>query len=374
MKTDIASTAFFLLALAVAPPVRTDDGRASARVEYDKLPPELKTKMTQHFWGHLPERQRRTLVETYLRLTRYGLWDQVSRVVREKNSPEAPASVGGVDFEVDGNSGGIVYEAIDGGLLAEGLKDTGRFDEDGSVMGSMHRGQRSIREQKTTGGDSLHVSVGPGNLFDAHIDKCSPEDAAGKWCHGTRELAPEAIRDVTGIPGVVIDGQVVPGSPERDPEVRGGIGIELRGPVDRKTRLPRSEPPEGEPLPADVLKRALARAAQAVDVNFPVPAGLTKDEVPTPTFVAEAIAARIMAAARAGRTRIQLDMVQYAHLRALHDVVLGSVRRIGAEVHAEMAAAHAEDASAIPDVSGVTGVTVTFGVPTQGGTVSLTRE
>lgn len=374
MKTRCATAAFFLLALGVAAPVRPDDGRASALVEYDKLPRELKTKMTQHFWGHLPERQRRTLVETYLRLTRYGLWDQVARVVREKNPPEPPATVGGVDFEVAGNSGGIVYEAVDGGVLAEALKDTGRFDEDGSVMGAMHPGQRSIREQRTTGGDSLHVSVGPGNLFDAHVDKCSPEDLKGMWCHGARELAPEAIRDVTGVPGVVGDGQVVPGSPERDPEVRVGIGIELRGPVDRKTRLPRAEPPEGEPVPADVLKRVLARAATARDVRFPVPRGLQPDEVPTPTYMAEEIAARLMAAARARRTRIQLDMVQYAHLRSFHDVVLGSVRRIGAEVHAEMTAAHAADASAIPDVSGVTAVTVTFGVPTQGGTVSLTRN
>jgi hypothetical protein len=374
MKAHVANVAILVLVISVAPSARSQDGRASALVEYDKLPRELQTKMTQHFWGHLPERQRRTLVETYLRLTRYGLWHQVARVVREKNPPEPPATVGGVDFEVDGNSGGIVYEAIDGGTLAEALKETGRFQEDGAVMGSMHRRQRSIREQKTTGGDSLHVSVGPGNLFDVHVDKCSPEDLAGKWCHGTRELMPEAIRDVTGVPGVVGGGQVVPGSPERDPEVRVGIGIELRGPVDRKTRLPRAEPPEGEPVPADVLKRVVARAARAVDVSFPVPRGLQLDEVPTPTYVAEEIASRVIAAARARRTRIQLDMVQYAHLRPFHDIVLGSVRRIGAEVHAEMTAAHAEDASAIPDVSGVTSVTVTFGVPTQGGTVSLTRN
>jgi hypothetical protein len=374
MKMRIAGAALLASTLVVVQPVRSDEGRASALVEYDKLPHELKTKMTQHFWGHLPQKQRRTLVETYLRLTAAKVWDQVARVVREKNPAEAPASVGGVDFEVDGNSGGIVYEAIDGGALAEALKDTGRFKEDGAVMGSMHPGQRSIREQRSSSGDSLHVSVGPGNLFDAHVDKCSPEDAAGKWCHGTRELAPEAIRDVTGVPGVVIDGQVVPGSPERDPEIRGGIGIELRGPVDRKTRLPRSEPPEGEPLPADVMKRVLTRAAGARDVNFPVPKGLAPDEVPTPTYVAEEIAARIMAKARTGETRIQLDMVQYAHLKSLQSVVLGSVRRIGAEVHSEMMAAHAEDPSTIPDVSGVSSVTVTFGVPTQGGTVSLTRN
>lgn len=377
MRAHLACAALLALSLGLTPAGRgaaqADEGRASARVEYERLPGDLQQKMRQHFWGHLPERQRRTLVETYLRMKSYGLWEHVARVVHEKNAPEAPAKLCSLGFEVDGNSGGIVFEALDGDVLAEALKDTGHFREDGAFMGSMHPGQRSLRERNSKG-DSLHVSIGPGNLFDTHVDKCGPHDVAGAWCHGTRELAPEAIRDVTGIPGVVIGGDVVPGSREREPEVRGGVRIEWRGPVEDKTRLPKSEPPAGDPLPAEVLERILERVAGTADADFPVPRGLQPDEVPTRTFVAEELAARLMAAARAGESRVHLDMVQYAGLESLQGVVLGAVRRIGAEVHAQMAAAHAEDPSTMPDVSSVGAVTVTFGVPTQGGTVSLTRD
>src|SRR5262245_6643106 len=140
--------------------VQQGDVRLSPRVEYEKLPEDLKSKLNQQLWARMGQENRATLIETYNRLKNYGLWDQVKRVTGEKDQPEPHVKVKGQEFEVAGNSGGIAFEAYDGAEFVKKLKGTGHFGEDGKIVGWLHKGQRSMREW----GDekSLHVSVGPG--------------------------------------------------------------------------------------------------------------------------------------------------------------------------------------------------------------------
>ena len=65
--------------------VGDDDGRLSADVEYAKLPSALREKLSQTFWAGLETQQRRTLVETYTRLKRYGVWESSSASPARRN-------------------------------------------------------------------------------------------------------------------------------------------------------------------------------------------------------------------------------------------------------------------------------------------------
>jgi hypothetical protein len=152
--------------------VQEGEGRLSGDVEYEKLHDDIKSRITKQLWDALKKRkqQRWTLVETYSRLNGYGLWNQVIRVVGEKEKPERHVEFKGFTFAVAGNSGGLIYEAR-GGFL-EKLTGTPNFGVDGSIVGALHGSQTSLREWGDS--TSLHISVGPGNLFDAHIDKVSP--------------------------------------------------------------------------------------------------------------------------------------------------------------------------------------------------------
>jgi len=188
------------------PAVGDDDGRLSAEVEYAKLPSALREKLSQTFWAGLETQQRRTLVETYTRLKRYGVWDYIKRVTGEKEHPEKHVKLFGFEFETDGNSGGLTYEASDAEALVKKLKASGHFGEDGAFMGLMHPGQKSNREWANAPDDprGAHISTGKGNQVDAHIDKQAPVgkpvdgkttvDPRQAYKHGTQELIPEAMR------------------------------------------------------------------------------------------------------------------------------------------------------------------------------------
>jgi hypothetical protein len=362
---------------------------ARAGAAYDQLPADLQDKMSQSVWKTLEPRQRQNLVTIYNGLQEHGLWDQVKRVVGEKDAPE-PYAFGG-RFEVAGNSGGIAFEAVDAGALVGKLKDTGFFGEDNKWIALLHPGQRSLREGGTGNVTSLHVSVGPGNLFDAHVDKFSPTqkpengatqlDPFGALRHHNNEVWPELVRNSIGIPGFGV--RVQPGSREGKEPVTLGVGIELRWPArpgkpdPAFTRFPSAE---GRPPAADVLAK-IADQVTAKGISLPVPAGLAAADVPSARHLSESLAALVMEAAREGKASVALDLPQYAHLASHQDAVLGAVRQIGAIVHAEMTAARdalpADERARTPSVADVRHVEVTFGVrnaqglATQGGKVQL---
>ena len=352
--------------------VGDDDGRLSDDVEYSKLPSALRDKLSQDFWAGLETRQRRTLVETYSRLKHYGVWDAITRITGEKEHPEKHVKLFGFEFETDGNSGGLTFEALDAEALIKKLKATGHFGEDGTIMGLMHKGQTSNREWAGDPDDprGVHISTGAGNTVDAHIDKQAPvgKPADGKttvdphqaYKHGTQELAPEIVRKVVG--GVPIKPTI--SIEENKDGWHGGEGkigmeVELRGPVEKEKpnlRGPRTPDPAPEEIQARIAKRVAHTSAQ-----FPVSVGTRPDEVPENTAFATALAAAVMEAARGAKTSVQLDMAYYQDHPTDQPAALKVIGEIGVVVRSELGVLAGD----------VKGLKMTFGAGSKAGFVSL---
>ncbi len=350
--------------------VQQGDGRLSPDVEYEKLEDGLKAKLSHPLWGGLKKQQRWTLIETYRRMSAHGLWDQVKRVIGEKDQPEPHVAFGGFEFQVAGNSGGIVFEAVSGDGLVNKLKGTSHFGEDGSVIGALHKGQRSMREWGES--TSLHISVGPGNKFDAHIDKVSPtskpvggktriDPVKGKG-HHTTEVWPEKIRDKTGIPGVIVEGTIDENKEGwHGGELKVGVKIELRGPVEKKkVDIAGTKPKSSNPVAKDVMEK-IAKRVQRTKNYFPISIGTAPDDVPLPEAVAAELAAEMMEAVRQGKTLIQLNVPYYLDHQVDQPAALTMMREIGTIVRSELG----------PPAASVKGLTVTFGSKKQSRTVSL---
>jgi hypothetical protein len=125
---------------------------------------------------------------------------------------------------------------------------------------SQHPGQTTLRE--ISGSDSMHVSIGPGDQFDVHIDKYSPvtEHSGSSFCsnapsvpavtHIGRELVPEWVRKKTGIPGFQVFPEPISPAPPVEPPPRQDtgsppvVGVTMRGPQKRPApRVPREASP-----------------------------------------------------------------------------------------------------------------------------------
>lgn len=348
-----------------------DAGRLNPNVEYQKLPDDLKSKMPKGLWDGLEQRQRATLVDTYSRMKSYGLWDEVKSVTGQKEAPEKHVKIGKGEYEVAGNSGSLIYQVKDAQKFQDKLVETGRFGLDDGFMGKEHAGQRSYRESSKTDSKSLHVSVGPGNQVDAHIDKISPvnDPVDGKtsvnWQEGIehqrKELIPEKIRNKTGGAGIIVDKPI---QENRDgwhgAELKIGVNVEVRGPVKEK-KVGKGD--SLEPAPEKMLNKINQRLDKS-NVFFPTPIGSNPDHVPEPKEVAKYMAARMIEAARKGETRISMDIPDYLNDKQDQGRVLEEMRKIGEIVRSEMIAAN-------PNLESVRNLTVTFGTNKQGGTVSL---
>lgn len=379
-----------------APGLQHTDGRLSPKASHGQLPSDLKSKISEKVWMALPEGQRSTLLASYQQFKRAGVWDQVTQVLGEKEKREAPTALpGGHEADVAGNSGAIQYRIADPKAFVKKLTASNpEFGVDGGVMGALHAGQISIRQAGPP--TSLHISVGPGNLMDAHIDRHNPVDhpqrgqtqmnVLGGIRHWSREVLPEMIRKNGGNggpAGVIIDPQLKGGrrtepggaGPEWSPN--GGergegkimVSVELNGIRKRKPTVEKA-PMEGSPsVPDGVMEKVNARLDQ-VKIVFPVPAGVDKSEAPLPRAVAAALAAKIKEAVEKGERNVQLDLGNtYAGLPGMQQQLLGEVGKLGKLVRAELERAGV-------DVSGVTSLTVSMGHvagkrATQGGTVSL---
>lgn len=358
--------------------VDEDDGRLSDAVEYKKLPSALQAKLSQQFWAGLGTRQRRTLIETYRRLKQYGVWDYIKRVTGEKEHPERHVKLFGFEFETDGNSGGLTYEATDAAGLVKKLRATGHFGEDGKIMGLMHSGQSSYREEPKGARDprGAHISVGPKNKIDAHIDKHAPVgkpsdgktrvDPARAWRHGMQEIIPEAVRKLAR--GFPIKPTVSVGKSPQDPDITEVkvVGVELRGPVKKEKKKLSSKPVVPNPAPQDAQER-IAKRVERTKNYFPIPIGKRPEEVPEPKMIATKLAAKLLEAARNGKTSVEFDLAWYKsekndkNVKEDQPAALKMMREIGQIVRSELG----------PQVEEVRRLTVTFGSPKQGGTVSL---
>ena len=353
--------------------VDEEDGRLSAGVEYEKLPSGLNGKLSQQFWGGLGTQQRRTLIETYRRLKQYGVWDYIKAVTGEKEHPERHVKLFGFEFETDGNSGGLTYEATDADGLIKKLKATGHFGEDGKIMGLMHSGQRSNREWSNDPDDprGAHVSTGRrDNKIDAHIDKESPVgqpsdgktrvDPSKAWKHGTKELGPEFTRKLAR--GVPVKPKV---SIEENKdgwhggELKVGVEIELRGPVKKEKDKLSPKPVAPNPADQDVQERIAKRVERTKNI-FPIPVGTIPDNVPENKAFATVLAAEMLEAGRNKKTSVQLKMPFYENKQGDQPAALEVIREIGVIVRSELG----------PQAEKVRLLEVTFGKK-QVGRVSL---
>jgi hypothetical protein len=213
---------------------------------YAEQPEALRKVVSQQLWDSLDKPDRLHLAAVYNRMEQYGLWQHVAKVEGLKEHRDADAHVLGVpgSFAVEGSSGGFQFVADDPRALYEDIFKAG-FGTDGAAESMMHKGQTSTRES-TSGGvtdeiaapDGLHISLGPGDRFDAHIDKVSPTNPAqaGRtemdlqrgWLHHRHELHEGVVRDVfkmaedyvakkTGVE-IPLDVAGVAGGPTLDPQ------------------------------------------------------------------------------------------------------------------------------------------------------------
>jgi len=261
---------------------------------FEKQPPDLQRVLARSFtdpagwFERLSSENRFALTAIFNRLCSLRLWCHVSSVLKIEDG-EAPVLIADRVFNVPGRTPSVFFMSPSGSALVDALMGTGRFCKAHGIGASQHPKQITLRE--ISGSDSLHVSVGPGNRFDAHIDKFSPvtESSGSSLCsnsptvaaltHIGRELAPEFVRKRTGIPGVQVfpDFELTPNVPRPEPGSRQDagppppiIGITVRGPS--KATPPRPVSTANPLLPLEVVRQIDRAIKDQVSLDALVPA------------------------------------------------------------------------------------------------------
>jgi hypothetical protein len=201
---------------------------------FDKQPAELQrvlaksSKDPARWLGKLHPESCLALASIFNRMCRYRLWSHVD-VVLKIVAGEAPLRAAGHTFAVPGSTPSVYFLSRSWKALLQALMATGRFCTTRGIGASLHSHQTSLRE--ISGSDSMHISIGPGNQFDVHIDRYSPvpEHPGSIYCpddpspaalrHIGREAFPEIFRKITRIPGVQLfpDFEPTPTVPRPEP-------------------------------------------------------------------------------------------------------------------------------------------------------------
>jgi hypothetical protein len=186
---------------------------------FDKQPADLQRVLAKSFkdpagwFGKLDPESQIALTSIFNRMCRYGVWRHVSLVLKI-DAGEAPVLIADRVFQVPGRTPSVYFMSLAGNALIEALMATGRFCKAHGIGASQHPRQSTLRE--ISGSDSLHISIGPGDRFDAHIDKfsavtedpgssrCSNRPSVATLTHIGRELVPELVCKKTDIPGVQV--------------------------------------------------------------------------------------------------------------------------------------------------------------------------
>jgi len=245
---------------------------------FDKQPPDLQRVLTQSFkdpkaWlRNLDSDRCLALASIFNRMCRYGIWGHVRSILRI-DAAEPPVILADRVYQVPGRTASVYFTSVSADSLINALKATGKFCTASGLGASQHKGQTTLREISES--FSLHISVGPDNLFDAHIDLYSPapEHTGSAFCsnsptqaaitHIGREVFPEKFRKYTGIPGVQVfpDFQLTANIQRPEPTTRQDadvpppfVSLTVRGPVSPPRRPPQAQRPN--PLvPVDVMTR-----------------------------------------------------------------------------------------------------------------------
>lgn len=277
--------------LGEAPSCTSTNCSAVSVDRFEKQPADLQRVLSRSFrdpaawFGNLDAERRMALTSIFNRLCRYGVWCHVDRILKI-DAGEAPVLIADRVFQVPGRTASIYFMSLGGDKVIQALMGSGRFCMAYGAGASQHPGQTTLRE--ISGSDSLHVSIGPGDKFDAHIDKYSPvpEHPGSSFCsnrpsvaaltHIGRELIPEWIRKKTGIPGVqVFPEPSAPSSPSeprsrQEPDIPPIVGITWRGPSARPQ--PRVHKEASPVLPVEVIARINRAIQQQVSPDALLPA------------------------------------------------------------------------------------------------------
>lgn len=204
---------------------------------FDRQPADLQrvlkksSKDPAGWLGKLDPESCSALAAIFNRMCRYKLWCHVDLILKIVPG-EAPLRAAGHTFAVPGSTPSVYFLSPSGTALLQALLATGRFCIASGAGASLHPHQHTLREISDS--DSLHISIGPGNHFDAHIDKYSPvpERPGSINCpndlsvaalrHIGREVVPEIVRKITRIPGVQLfpDSEQTPTVPRPAPATR----------------------------------------------------------------------------------------------------------------------------------------------------------
>lgn len=328
---------------------------------FDKQPPDLQSVLVASFadpaawFAQLDSGRRIALTAIFNRLCRYGVWCHVRAVLR---IDRGEATVTRHRLTVPGLTPSVIFMSRSGNALLDALMATGQFCQASGLGASQHPGQSTLRE--ISGSDSLHISIGPGDQCDAHIDHhspvavhpgssfCSNAPSSATVGHIGRELVPEKVRKRTGIPGFqVFPEEPTPsgiGEPEPDADAPrlspGGslIGITVRGPLptqrqprDAKTnvsaeaiahidRAIREQVSPDALLPSHVRVRRTAtrKAAEFAGPDEEAALRVARDTAeqetanyPDAHIVARELAERIEQARRSGVAWVKIDLPSY---------------------------------------------------------------
>jgi len=181
---------------------------------FDKQPADLQRVLTKSFprdpagWlKNLDPANCSALASIFNRMCRDRLWCHVERVLKI-----VPGKVRAGRIQFEGATPSVHFLSRSGKALLQALMATGRFciEPSGGIGGILHRGQHTLRE--ISGSDSLHISIGPGHYFDAHIDRYSPVPVHPGSMFCPQVASPAALlhigREV--LPGWVPGAQVFP--------------------------------------------------------------------------------------------------------------------------------------------------------------------
>jgi outer membrane protein OmpA-like peptidoglycan-associated protein len=271
----------------------TTDCSAVSVDRFDNQPAALRGLIKRSFndpegwFGRLSPELRLALTSIFNRLCQYGLLCHVHLIVRP-DAGEAPAVVLDRRFNVPGSTPSVYFISPSGGALFDALMATGRFCMAFGAGATLHPKQTTLRE--ISGSDSLHISIGPGNQLDAHIDRYSavPEHPGSSFCsnepspaavgHIGREVVPEMVRKILGLPGL----EAFPEPPPQAPVPPGTVGSEtlpevvritLRGPVKERQR----QKSDVALLPPNIEQRLAAEIPKRIRRNALVPPGAKRE-------------------------------------------------------------------------------------------------
>lgn len=310
---------------------------------FRKQPPDLRSVLARSFknpaqWFENLDRERRmALTSIFNRMCQHRLWCHVQRVIKVAPG-ERPVLIADRVFNVPGSTPSVYFVSLGGKALIQALMATGRFCLARGIGASQHPGQTTIRE--ISGSDSLHVSVGPGDQFDAHIDKFSPvtDPPGSSFCsnrpsgaaltHIGREVVPGPVRKKTRIPGVQVFPEPPPPGPQADLTRRQDdsppliVGVTGHGPVKR--RKPRAPAPADPALSANVVRQIDRDVKKRVRRDALLPPEL-RARLAKARWAAETAGPREETALRRAREAVQQEAGNYPDA---HEFALGLAERM----------------------------------------------